>query len=361
MPFLGRYARFPGDGSLLREMDGAARRLLGKLEAVDFARLGISEYNERYWGDKLRNPVGTLQLYGYLLGLCLAGREGALEDCVLVDYGGGSGAFSLLAKELGVGRVVYTDIYDVSCADVKTVAEAVGIGIDDVVCGDLDALEDYLRDEKIAVDGVCSYDVIEHIHDIEGYLRGLRGLSEGGFRIVFASSANMRNPLVRLKWRRAHLDCEYKDRQRKWGHKERDSLRSYLGIRKDIIRDCDGELSEAEVEDLARRTRGLMKGNIEERVEEYKRTGGIEYKPDHPTNTCDPNTGNWVERLMEPEWLEGILREEGFKAEILSGYWPYSKCFAVRLLKDGLNVGIWMLGRKGLCIAPYYVVFGDLA
>jgi hypothetical protein len=46
---------------------------------------------------------------------------------------------------------------------------------------------------------------------------------------------------------------------------------------------------------LAKKTRGLMKDDIEKLVEEYIASGKITYQPDHPTNTCDPYTGNWAD------------------------------------------------------------------
>jgi hypothetical protein len=78
--------------------------------------------------------------------------------------------------------------------------------------------------------------------------------------------------------------------------KARDQSESYLEIRKLIIKDVVPTLSEDEVTLKAKETRGLIKKDIAH----YLKRG--EYPKHHltclGTNTCDPITGNWAERLL---------------------------------------------------------------
>ena len=360
MKYIYKNAPISIDSELLSQINLAAERVCEKLIQIDLKQLGISEYNQRYLGSKLVNPIGfSLQRYSYLLALSLTGNELPLSRFVFVDYGGGSGGLSLLAKELGVGRVIYNDIYNVSCEDVKTLARAIDINIDDYICGDIDELISYLKEKKLSINAISSYDVIEHIYDIESYLRKLRFLSSNYFRVVFGSGANIKNPRIRQLCRKMHLECEYKNREKKWGHKERDSLRSFLDIRKKIISNYDPTLHPETIEEISKSTRGLVKQDIEKCIDEYKKIGKISYKPDHPTNTCDPYTGNWAEHLMDTEWLERILRDEGFEVKILSGYYSYSQNNRLRLIMNLLNFSIKHLGKSGLFISPYYVIYAD--
>ena len=169
-------SRLPNDVALTHQINSAADRLYKKLIGLNLKELGISEYNQRYLGGKLANLIGTLQLYTYLLGLSLEGNKLPLEKFVFIDYGGGSGVFSLLAKELGIGRVIYNDIYDVSCDDAKKVAQATAIDVDGFVCGDLEELIFYIDNNSLAVNAISSHDVIEHIYDVEDHLRKLCSL-----------------------------------------------------------------------------------------------------------------------------------------------------------------------------------------
>src|SRR5207302_7833311 len=130
-----------------------------------------------------------------LLTLCFVNAPMRLAELTLLDHGGGSGVMSLFALELGVGTVVYNDIYDVSCADATRLAQAVDLRLEHSVCGDVDAIVSYLEENGIELNAAVSYDVLEHIYDIPGFLRAFAAapISERFFRMVFASSANIKN------------------------------------------------------------------------------------------------------------------------------------------------------------------------
>lgn len=358
MQYLYANAKLSKNTSLLVELNLAATRLHKRLKKLNLETLGISEYNQRYLGSKLNNIKGDLQVCTYLLMWSLTNNTLPLDKFTFVDYGGGSGVLSLLAKELGIGQVIYNDIYDVSCNDARLIAQATNVGINDYVCGDVDQLINYLKKQSFSINAIASYDVIEHIYDIESYLRKLRFLSNSPFNVVFATGGgNIHNPIARWQNRRLQLRCEFTDRKRQWGHKERDSLKGYFTIRKEIIANYEPQLSFQVIEKIAKQTRGLMKQDIEKSVDEYKQVGSISYKPDHPTNTCDPYTGNWAEHLMQSEYLENILQQEEFEVKVLNGYWKYSNKVYGKLLGNIVNLLIKHLGKRGLFLSPYYIVY----
>ncbi len=346
--------------SVLNNLNAAADLLHSRLRTVDFSDIGLSEYNQRYWRRKMGNPVATLQLYTYLLACSVKDSRKTPEELILVDYGGGTGLLALLAKEFGIGRVIYSDIYDISCNDIKKVETTTGLNLDDHVCGDIDELIRFVNAESISVDIAASYDVIEHIYNIDEFFNKLRQLSsDGQFRTVFASSANIHNPLVRNELIKVHRELELSSRKSKWGEKECDSLQSYLSLRKKIIREYAPSLNEADVNITAEKTRGLKKEDIESCIDEYIDCGKITYIPNHISNTCDPITGNWGEHLMSTEWLETILEKNGYNADILCGYWPSSGSFYKNFIKKILNLIINSFGRRALCLSPYYVLYAD--
>jgi 2-polyprenyl-3-methyl-5-hydroxy-6-metoxy-1,4-benzoquinol methylase len=334
-------------------------RLRGKLTHLDMESSGISEYNQRCLGDRIRDAKSVLQRYGRLLHLSLSQSHVRLEELVLVDYGGGSGLLSFLAKEMGIGTVIYNDIYDVSCADVRRLSSVFGLALTHIVCGDVEDLISYLRKNSLSVDAIVSYDVLEHIHDVERHFEALASLSNHPFRVVYASGANIRNPRYVRSVTRQQMEAEYKNREKTWGHKERDSLRAYCAVRKDMISAYAPNLSPEEVEALARLTRGLVQREIETCIDEYRRKGSIAYRPDHPTNTCDPYTGSWCEHLLEFGRLEQVLTNSGFSAEIWPGYYGVSGSFFKGGLKLLLNAVIRLWGKPAMFLAPYYVVCAD--
>lgn len=338
------------------QLDAAASRLHQKLLQVHLTEIGISEYNQSKIAEYLANPIANFQLFNYLIELSLFSYDGALQDFVCIDYGGGSGVLSLLAKELGIGTVIYNDIYDVSCKDIELLSKALNLDVDHIVHGDIDAVIRFVQKHSLGIHAITSRDVIEHIYDIETFLEQLALLSAQPFRVVMSTGANTKNPRVRRDLVKTHMTSEYQNREKQWGHKERDALQSYLDIRKQIIQEYDDSLPADVVDELASKTRGLMKTDIEACVDDYRQTGTVTYEPHHPTNTCDPYTGNWAERLMDIRHLESVLEKSGFDVKTLGGFYSSSVAFHKKLVKAVLNTGIKHLGKAGLYVAPFIIL-----
>lgn len=361
--FIYSHARLPKDRELITGINSAADRLLSKLENLDIDSLDISGYNRRYFGSKLANLDKHLKLCLYILLLSLSNSDIQISRFVFLDYGGGSGILCLLAKELGVGTVIYSDIYDISCNDARNIAKSIGNEADYYINGDIDDVIDFLRKNEINCNVIASYDVIEHIYDIGSFFNKIPILSNGPLTVVVSSGANTFNLLIKKKLMKKQLEVEYKDREDKFNHKDRDCLKSYYKARTEIIyeylKKLDKEITDKEITQLTQNTRGMVKTDIQRCVYEYLRIGKFPPKPSHPTNTCDPYTGNWTEHLMNPYGLGKILVKKGFKVEILSGYYGMtSKSVIKRFLFYFLNLGIYILKKKSIRLAPFYTIYG---
>lgn len=344
---------------LLSNINTACHHLANKLYALELKELNISEYNQRYLGGQIKTLTPVLQTYAYLLALSLQGNKKPLESTCIIDYGAGPGLIALLAKELGAGRVIYNDIYAVSCNDAQILSNALNLPIMNYICGDLEDVITFTTNHDIAADVIISFDVIEHIYDIESYFKSLRRLSKRSLRLVFGSGANTHNPILNRRYSKAHLLLETQDRQSEWGHKERDTLKAYITIRKEIILNHEPSLTKQEAHQLSINTRGLIKEDIKTAVEEYVKTGSMSYKLNHPTNTCDPLTGNWAEHLMDTQWIKTLLNNEGFTTQITTGYWGSTKSPLKQLIGNTLNLFIQRIKYKSLIISPYYIVCAD--
>ena len=125
-----------------------------------------------------------------------------------------------------------------------------------------------------------------------------------------------------------------------------------------MIRSLDKNLSKNEIEDLAYFTRGMMSFDIEKSVDIYEKEKKLPELINHPTNTCDPITGNWYEHLMDPDKLSKTLQKNGFNALVISGYYDSPKSIYIRMIKKFLNLIISFLGKRGLFFAPFYAIHG---
>lgn len=357
--FKYRFAKLGIDRSLLEEVSCTMATIHHSVKNIDLQAVGISEYNQRYISNKLRHPSFDWSINCYMLSWLLSKLTIPREKSVLVDYGGGSGFTSFLAKALGIGTVIYLDVYDVSCRDAEKLGKEVGFGADHYVHGELSDLLAYLTDARLSCDMFASHDCIEHVYDIEKFMRGLRDISSKHLAIWLSSSANSLRKKTRRTLMNAQMKFENEGRNREWGHKERDLLQSYLSVRKKMIRDGAPGLGINDVEVLAQRTRGMCQDDILRVVREYVRSGRLPESPKHPTNTCDPYTGNWCEQLMDPFWLCRILQDAGFTANVMPGYWdPGGKPKWKAFLKDIVNFSISILGSRSLRFAPYYILCG---
>jgi hypothetical protein len=113
------------------------------------------------------------------------------------------------------------------------------------------------------------------------------------------------------------------------------------------------------VDSLAKATRGLIESEIRECVEKYLKSGDSPVELNHPSNTCDPFTGNWAEHIMDVNHLANILSHGGFEVDVKAGYYPQtSKRFSKKFLAHLLNPLISLLKSKGLVLSPFYTIFG---
>lgn len=123
MKFMLPHADLPPDERLLQLINSGAELLYSKLSVLDFNSLNISDYNKFYLEKIIRNLRRWMQKYSYILAWTLYKHPSSFKEFTLIDYSGGSGVYSMMAKAVGIGTVVYNDIYEVSCQDAKKIAQ----------------------------------------------------------------------------------------------------------------------------------------------------------------------------------------------------------------------------------------------
>jgi hypothetical protein len=296
-----------------------------------------------------------MSLYSQLLQKALEKLDKPVSESTFVDYGGGCGMLSYLAREAGFKTVVYNDIYPQSVSDTRVIARNLGLTIDFYITGDIQEFVHGVHLHQIKPDLICSFDVIEHIYDTETWFKTIQEIN-GHFSILFMSAANPRNPFVARRLKKLQVKAEQNGSEKIFGWKEIDLNSSFLEARREIIRSKHLGLENSEIESLALKTRGLRKDDILDAVDSYLKTGELGYCITHPTNTCDPYTGNWTENLIDLKKLKDFLKQTNFDVKITNSLYGYSGKSLLNTPKLLLNQLIKLAGPEHLMLSPTYTL-----
>ena len=348
-----------GSSSACQEAGDAFKSVLQDISKLDLKKLGISDYNQVYIQTKLKKPHYEMCVASYMLGKFLDFTGADREKAVLIDYGAGSGLACFAAKRLNIKHVVYCDIFEQSCLDAKAIGEAIGITIDEYVCGDLPETRAWLAQNQLQASGVISHNVIEHVYSMNELFTEIGKLAFRNTFVWLSTAANPFRKKTSAELSKHAIRVETQTREPAPGHKARNALEAYREIRRQIIVSANSELSQETVDTLTEKTRGMREDDIRKFLSDYRDGNPITISPDHPTNTCDPLTGNWAERMMDPFSLIKDAKQHGLELNVLPGFWSLDQGSAVKNgFKKISNVGISLAKTKGLSRSPYYILCG---
>jgi hypothetical protein len=157
--------------------------------------------------------------------------------------------------------------------------------------------------------------------------------------MFFTTASTPYNPYVKRKLYRFMEDCE------------RGTLitPNYLTKRINFIQENYPDFSPEKTAMWALFTRGLTYPDIRKAI-----AGGEFPTPADHYNTCDPETGNWAERILPISDYAAILSPYGYTVKVGRGFYNDKRknpliALAVKLL----NVLIVITGRWGLYLAPF--------
>lgn len=336
-------------------INSSTEKLSLKLQKLNIQELNISEYNKNYL-TKYKNNFGFyMSIYTQLFTKILVKLEKPVSEYTFVDYGGGCGIFSYLAKNMGFKTVVYNDLFETSVEDVKVISEKIGISVDYLICGDIDHLLQKMDSLQLEANLICSFDVLEHIYNIENWITRLSEI-KNDFSLFFMTSANPGNPFINNRLKKLQVNAEFNGFNTGVGWKKTDLSTSFLEERKKIIKNKFPSLDQQQLQLLAKKTRGQRKEDILKTVESYIETTQINYKINHPTNTCDPYTGNWTEKLLDLKSLKKFIRNKNLEVAISNSFYAYSNNKILNIPKFLSNLFIKSFGKSNLFFSPTYTL-----
>lgn len=315
--------------------------LTRQLQAIDYDRLPISDYNKQYIAH-LKPVLGYyMRIFAQCLGrgLELTGLQPA--DITCVDYGGGSGFFSLFAKAMGIGRVIYVDLNPLSVHTVAVLRKETGLGPDVVLEGNSDRLAAWCLAHQIQPQLLIATDLIEHVYDLKPFFADLMGINPA-MHLLFTTASTPWNPIVKRRLHRLMDACENGDRV----------ILNYYTARLRFIREHYPHLSESEAEAWSRRTRGLVYADIRKAID----SGNCPPLPGKH-NTCDPASGNWTERILPLSAYTIIAQAHRYTLHVEKGFYNTERNNPIiGTLCGYINRLIRITGKVGFVAAPFILL-----
>lgn len=130
------------------------------------------------------------------------------EEITLIDYGGGSGFLSMLAKQAGIGRVIYIDLNPDSVDTIRILKELVNTGPDIILHGDSDTLADWCSANKVKPQLLIATDLIEHVYDLSAFFANLIAI-DNKTQMLFTTASTLIclgiNGLIRISGKAGFL------------------------------------------------------------------------------------------------------------------------------------------------------------
>ncbi|MDR1368972.1 MAG: class I SAM-dependent methyltransferase, partial [Dysgonamonadaceae bacterium] len=283
------------------EVRQKARECIQLIRNIDFETLGISQYNLEYIRRMLPNLNYHFRIYTDSILILLKNEK---IQPWFVDFGGGHGFLSLLLKMLGF-KVIYCDNNPLSVQTITKLKSVLKIGPDHIVEGSSDEFLAFCTSNKIKPNYLIATDLIEHIYDLDIFFSNLYQINPG-FKMVFTTYANPSNPQKVRILRKLMIDVE---------------KNIFLPMREDFIRENYQNLTDKEFYILAKSTRGLTYKDIPDTVDNYLENAQLLPVDVDNYNTCDPQSGNWMERILPLKEYRKILNENGFHVEFKKGFY----------------------------------------
>jgi Ribosomal protein L11 methylase len=314
------------------------------LSEINYEQLPASDCNEQYLSRERPAYIFFLMIYSYCIKKGIQKSRVPLSDITMIDFGGGSGFLSLFAKKLGVGNVIYVDIDPLSVETVTLLKDKTGIGPDTIIHGDADCLATWCLEKNVSPDLLIATDVIEHVYNLDILFGELIRINSH-MRMLFTTASTPYNPYVKRRLHRMMDADEY-------GTAE---TPNYYTKRLLYIKQRFTTLSDREVKDWALKTRGLVYADIDNAVEKNlnPQTLGVH-------NTCDPETGNWTERILPVRYYRNLLSKREYTVSVYKGFYNDRRSQKWKSIAcQCINQLIRISGKAGFLLSPFILLVCD--
>jgi 2-polyprenyl-3-methyl-5-hydroxy-6-metoxy-1,4-benzoquinol methylase len=334
-----------------------SKRFNDLLQSLDIEALPLEGYPKFYLSYLVQHKEHYTQLYSRVLQKLLKKTGKQPHDLMFIDYGTGNGLLAILASIAGFRKVIAIDADQSFLQAAQITAAALNFREIEFIHATEDSFDQKVIVQQPAV--LAGTDVIEHIYNLELFFQKLKMLQPIE-ALLFTTASNPENPVITRKYKRMHQKEELEGGDADDRHLFGDAHPSFLSIRKKIIAAYQPQLSDEVLNELAKATRGLRRMDILKFVNDYKSTSTIVPAISHPTNTCDPETGSWAERMLELNEFEKLFAENDFQLQVNKGFYDGHKGNQLKQIAAALmNSFITYVPYLGIKLAPFIFLDGS--
>lgn len=333
----------------LQQIKNTATQLGIKLKNLDLNTIALSPVGKDYFEYNLRRIDFVNNNNAVMLASILDTLKTQPNNATIVDHGGGIGFFSFLCKSFGIGQVIYQDIESHYKKDTVLIANALGFTIDHYIIGDTDVLLEYTTKNNLTINGIGSRNVIEHVLDYRLLFQEFAKIKSSDLVIYIATSANIHNPVIHYLHKKMHHQYDlYGDEKTR---RILNNATSGNAMRIEILK--EEKAKDVEIQALLPYLRDKTKLEITSALNTYRSTKTLPARPDR-TNTRDPNSGVWVERLVRFEDYARASKAACFEIKLLPGYYDtHYKSSWKNILAAGMNILVKIAGPWQINVGGY--------
>ena len=270
---------------------------LDRLSKIDINAVPLEDDLRRELSKHLRDAEYHLECLGAGVDRLLAESKKSLSDMVFVDFWSADGIAGLYAKKIGFGKVVSVFENVESLKIAKIVSQAVGVAPDVVLQGDALHFNHWCKESGVRPDIVTARNVIDRVYVLDEFFATMHEVSPE-MCMWLTTEANPYNPKRLRRLHRQQLSAE----------------KVYRAQRRDYIAGLHPDMNDRLLDYWSQNTRGLSKVDIERAVESQSPNLLLD-----PYNTCHPDSGMWVSRLMTVDDYSQLLLSYGYKLTVLPG------------------------------------------
>jgi hypothetical protein len=319
-------------------INNACNILYNKINRLNFDEIEFEPFFKQYFIKcHFSRQLFSIKTSAKLLydSILLSGKH--CNEITLMDYGAGLGNLYILAKMIGVKKVIYNDLMPDWEVSARAIDIALGYEMDEYIIGDTLRTCKILLAKNISCDIITSRNVVEHIYCLESYFNILSEYQPKAI-LYNTTTANWRNPATHIQHILIHLRNRHVIVERK------------LKFIKEQISDIDSSKA-LQLSKLLLQHGG---NDFTNAIEKYKLDHVLPKSKNDYTNYCEVN-GNWAEHLIPYSTYKKYA--SNYDVCIKPGFWDvdYSN-ISKRMLGKTMNFFTTLLGNHGVVFSSFIYI-----